>query len=731
MSQEIYEAFQELKGLDEATFSFDKPGILKLQDFLDNSDNTTKTEIIVVDPEAKSESDLSDSYGGEVVLECCTCHGLLSKKPSEVIIDGELQRANVDEECPYCYNTGGYLIVGEFKDNTTEEVKDTEDEEVMTTDTSEQGEVVKESIDTFKSGIIEFPSGDYVYVAVDGDKLVAGSATNTGILHEYEVDLDEDGVTDDKLQELYDKIVSEHPEFEDSVVESYELLSGTVVKCFSDFYRAKKYAENKGLKEAEYGDVYGSPFAYCYWNKSGDRDDDEEVIAYYAFEKGKPRPLTEEEKKYLEKEKEVKFDDSISESVNKSMNQNKKKIKHNKLVEKYFYGVDGVEFIWHGEWADPEVRYNGHTYNYYDLEDSLLSTYREEHPEDKNDTGFDDWVSANPDETYNILYDLVPNDLYEFEGNHYYLDKDNPIYSGDDVIVVEAVRFDKWASEPDEYAVVQDDEIIKVTTDKDEAIDMVKKFDESIKNHMRHGSVRELKEAPIYDLEPTYDSRNSFYNKARVDSKKDSETLYSYNVPVAKVENGKATLYPKWNYSGTTLRHVKEFLRQHGFRADTLKQIERDYPVEEFNESYCNESRISDVAYDVAEDILNSVGDSKDSITWDEFNDYLSKSYKKITGKEYVNDEDFDTDIRVIHTPGHSAGSVCFYSAEDKFLVSGDTLFLESVGRTDFPSGSQAELENSIRNKLYALPGDTMVLPGHGFHTAIKHEKEYNPFVHV
>ncbi len=102
---------------------------------------------------------------------------------------------------------------------------------------------------------------------------------------------------------------------------------------------------------------------------------------------------------------------------------------------------------------------------------------------------------------------------------------------------------------------------------------------------------------------------------------------------------------------------------------------------------------------------------------------------------EFFNDNDIisfnDAKLKVIHTPGHSAGSVCFYEEQDKILISGDTLFLESVGRTDFPSGSQAELENSIRNKLYALPDDTMVLPGHGFHTTIKHEKEYNPFVHV
>ncbi len=100
----------------------------------------------------------------------------------------------------------------------------------------------------------------------------------------------------------------------------------------------------------------------------------------------------------------------------------------------------------------------------------------------------------------------------------------------------------------------------------------------------------------------------------------------------------------------------------------------------------------------------------------------------------FFNDNDIitfnDTNIKVIHTPGHSSGSVCFYVEEDKFLISGDTLFLESIGRTDFPSGSQKDIEQSIK-KLYTLPDDTMVLPGHGFHTTIKHEKEYNPFIHV
>ncbi len=90
-----------------------------------------------------------------------------------------------------------------------------------------------------------------------------------------------------------------------------------------------------------------------------------------------------------------------------------------------------------------------------------------------------------------------------------------------------------------------------------------------------------------------------------------------------------------------------------------------------------------------------------------------------------------DVSIKVIHTPGHSAGSVCYYIEQDKILVSGDTLFLESVGRTDFPGGSQDDLVDSIINKLYVLPNDTTVFPGHGFHTTIGHEKEYNPYIQM
>lgn len=84
---------------------------------------------------------------------------------------------------------------------------------------------------------------------------------------------------------------------------------------------------------------------------------------------------------------------------------------------------------------------------------------------------------------------------------------------------------------------------------------------------------------------------------------------------------------------------------------------------------------------------------------------------------------------RVIHTPGHTKGSCCFYFENAGFLVSGDTLFAESVGRSDLPTGSESALVRSVREKLFLLPDDTKVYPGHGDGTTIGHEKKYNPFV--
>ena len=84
-------------------------------------------------------------------------------------------------------------------------------------------------------------------------------------------------------------------------------------------------------------------------------------------------------------------------------------------------------------------------------------------------------------------------------------------------------------------------------------------------------------------------------------------------------------------------------------------------------------------------------------------------------------------DWKVVATPGHTAGSVCYMIESEGVLFAGDTLFLESVGRTDLPTGDSFTIVNSVLSKLFVLPDDLMVYPGHGDPTTIAHEKHYNP----
>ena len=88
-----------------------------------------------------------------------------------------------------------------------------------------------------------------------------------------------------------------------------------------------------------------------------------------------------------------------------------------------------------------------------------------------------------------------------------------------------------------------------------------------------------------------------------------------------------------------------------------------------------------------------------------------------------------ESSLKVLHTPGHTPGGVCYYDEENGNLFAGDTLFQESVGRTDFPLGNHSGLIKSIAEKLFTLPDSTKVYPGHGASTTIGHEKQYNPFV--
>jgi hydroxyacylglutathione hydrolase len=86
-------------------------------------------------------------------------------------------------------------------------------------------------------------------------------------------------------------------------------------------------------------------------------------------------------------------------------------------------------------------------------------------------------------------------------------------------------------------------------------------------------------------------------------------------------------------------------------------------------------------------------------------------------------------DLTVMHTPGHTEGSICLYFPAQRKLIAGDTLFAGSIGRTDLPGGSFDKIMDSLKGRVLALPDETVVIPGHGPETTIGRERETNPFL--
>lgn len=148
MSQIINEAFQELKGLNEDTFSFNKEGFDRLQRFL-TRDLTDET-VEIIDPEAESSGELKPNYLNDCVLECCVCHDLIYKNPKDIVVDEETQKVNVDEECPHCYNAGGFKVIGQIKPLVDEAsltvTVDGDDVEVKGAEKTEEKEDSSESL---------------------------------------------------------------------------------------------------------------------------------------------------------------------------------------------------------------------------------------------------------------------------------------------------------------------------------------------------------------------------------------------------------------------------------------------------------------------------------------------------------------------------------------------------------------------------------------------------------
>ena len=222
---DFYDAFQELKGLEDATFSFDKPGILKLNTFLNMDDDEDNT-LIVVDPDSETAEDTQGKdYNGEVILKCDICGGLITKAPEDVVIDEETQKANVEEECPYCFNVGGYDIVGEVKVPETLEYEEVDEFGDRTNDAVEED---------FTGGPVEFierTGGVDIYKTADGKY----SATVRG-----------KSLTADTVDGLKAKLAGKDEEDRkhlDSLPEEYNKNAGKIAKFIEDAVNGLKNGE--------------------------------------------------------------------------------------------------------------------------------------------------------------------------------------------------------------------------------------------------------------------------------------------------------------------------------------------------------------------------------------------------------------------------------------------------------------------------------------------------------
>ena len=188
-------------------------------------------------------------------------------------------------------------------------------------------------------------------------------------------------------------------------------------------------------------------------------------------------------------------------------------------------GCKSIKFKWNGTQSDPDLIYKGYVFNYYDIEEALWDMFLE----------YNELTEKDVYDGYNVKPE------FEAQFNDFVCEE-APSYC-DDYIANGAPK--NWHD----------------------------RYRESVSR--RKG--KKLTEAPIYDLRPQYDSRKSFYGKAKVDTgyKNDENKLYSYGTLVAEIKDGKPVVYE--TYSATTLRHIKDWLRQNGFKADSAKQIMADY----------------------------------------------------------------------------------------------------------------------------------------------------------
>lgn len=175
---------------------------------------------------------------------------------------------------------------------------------------------------------------------------------------------------------------------------------------------------------------------------------------------------------------------------------------------------------------------------------------------------------------------------------------------------------------------------------------------------------------------------------------------------------------------GAAAKELAERIRRDGYKPAAVFLTHGHFDHAGAAEELAEDFGIKIYAHEAEKETLS---DSRKNVSWMVGKD---ESYH---ADEYVKDEqELDLagfHIRVFHTPGHTKGGCCYYLPYEEVLFSGDTLFAQSVGRTDFPGGSMSQIVRSIKEKLMVLPERTTVYPGHNDVTSIESERMYNPYL--
>lgn len=397
MENYLSEAFKSLDILDEDVFEVDKDGLTALKDFEDKDEDDNS--ITVVDPDAESEEDLEDSYIGKVILDCSVCHTDIYKDKEDVVIDEEAGLANIGEECPYCYSSEGFKVIGEVKPFVETTFETDDDVEVKVENESLKRKRIRESIDKMhKKALVEKPvygleprydarksfygkaqvdTGDkgdknklYSYNTLvaeikDGKPVVYGTYSQTTLRHIKDW-LKQNGFKADTSKQIMadygvkDEACHGRKPIKESSVEIFRNDNGKEYTVVERSRSGKNALLNRG---GQWIIAWNCPKDSGSWGQG-----------HYFFDEDEAREWWN--KKYIKESKSP-------------MKISKKSLKEG------WRGTD-LEIVSHGSWGDPDLVYHDdedgedYVFNYWDIENGLWDMFLDE-------TGHKDSESDNPE----------------------------------------------------------------------------------------------------------------------------------------------------------------------------------------------------------------------------------------------------------------------------------------------------------------------------------------------